>query len=266
MKKNKFDVDVDNPGFQAEADPILAHSNIAHVYHYRPPYEGEFFRRAATKMNIAQPDHLIDLCCGRGELAIGFSKYAEKITGVDGSKEMLKHATMHPRVHYELADVNMGQLGFREPADHIVIGSAIHWISGMSLFQIIKEHLKPSGHILISHTLFKLEDTGYGAAIQAINSKYGKVPRSVDLWGVEKLAGCGLVRTDGLRIARKLSLSIEFIYKNQLSYAYGRFHDNLRAMGQLYRAEMLDALSKFTSDGHLSATLVNWGEIYTRKN
>jgi len=263
MHKINFDVDVDNPIFQPEVDPIVAHSKIADVYQFRPPYEKEFFRRSSQNMRMTSLDNLLDLCCGRGELAIGFSDLVQQITGVDGSSEMLKHAIKHPKVNYQLADVNDESFLLDRMVNHIVIGSAIHWISGKCLSRIIQQYLKPGGHLLISHTLFKTEDQDYGVALSNINRKYGRVPRSVDLWGREKVEACGLICVDRLKIARRIFIDIESMYQNQLSYAYGSFHENISARPQEYKQEVLDTLSRFSSNGQIRTTLVNWGEIYS---
>jgi SAM-dependent methyltransferase len=126
---NNYDVDVDNPKWQPNLNSIATHSKIADYYKYRPPYLAEFFHIGAIKMKLRKSDKLLDLCCGRGELANGFSNYVDKIKAVDGSSQMLKNSIARNNISYHLADVNHDEMNFIEEIDHIVIGSAIHWVS-----------------------------------------------------------------------------------------------------------------------------------------
>lgn len=50
--------------------------------HLRPPYPGEFFRRAAQKLGLSERCALIDLGTGPGLLALGFAPYVGRIVGV----------------------------------------------------------------------------------------------------------------------------------------------------------------------------------------
>ena len=119
-------IDVDDPTFSYDVDPITAHSRIAQFYQYRPPYLKEFFEIIADKLNISGTGTLLDLCCGRGELASRFAEFAEHVFAVDGSKEMLDKKIPRENVEYFQADVNNGSLGLPWKVDYIVIGTVIH--------------------------------------------------------------------------------------------------------------------------------------------
>ncbi len=265
MKKNIFEVDVDNPNFTFMADPISSHSRLAGVYKFRPPYLKIFFHQAANKIGLSKTDNLLDLCCGRGEIAAGFSEYVNHIKAVDGSDKMLANAINLDNVKYYLANVNTDQMSFIEKVDHIVIGSAIHWINGERLFDIASRSLSPKSNIFVSHTLFKFDEQAYAYALRNLNHRYGRESLNVDLWGREKLDSCGFIRTDGVRLVRNISFDLDFLYQNQLSYAYNEFYHNISEKADDYKHEFFQTLSPLSTNGRVSATLVNWGEIYSPK-
>lgn len=72
-------VDVDNPRFKSSIDPISSHSRIANFYKFRPPYIEEFFVDASRKLELSKNSVILDLCCGRGELASRFAAFQKKL-------------------------------------------------------------------------------------------------------------------------------------------------------------------------------------------
>ena len=262
MNQKIFAIDVDNPKFSPTLDPISSHSRIADFYKYRPPYIKDFFHEASIKLDLTKKDNLLDLCCGRGELSAGFSQYINNIQAVDGSNEMLKNAIDLDNVNYHLADVNLDQMLFIKDIDRVVIGSAIHWITGEKLLKIAKNNLDKHGKFFVSHTLFKFDDQPYFNGLITLNKKYGRSYGNVDLWGQDKFKTCGFIPVDKIRLARKVSFDIEFLYGNQLSYAYQDFYKNIFKNVAVYKNELINTVSPFSLNGRISATLVNWAVIY----
>lgn len=176
---------------------------------------------------------------------------------------MLKNAVELKNVTYHQADVNLDEMAFIGKIDHITIGSAVHWIDGEKLAAIIRKNLAADGKIFVSHTLFNFDGQSYAIALQNLNEKYGQVRPRVDLWGSDKFKACGFVPIDGLRLVRNVSIGIEYLYRNQLSYAYREFYKKIFESAGRYRAEFMDAVSPFGSNGKVPATLVNWAVIYS---
>jgi SAM-dependent methyltransferase len=264
MKNFNFPVDVDNPKFKPMVDPIRAHSQIADFYKFRPPYLKEFFHLSSEKLILRQTDNLLDICCGRGELASGFSGYVNKILAVDGSEKMLANAIAHEKISYHLADINNQPLSFVEKVNHLVIGSAVHWIGAAALNGLIENNLHEEGKIFISHTLFKYDKQPYADALSKLNTKYGRSGRAVDLWGVDKLSASGFVPADQIRVVKEVVLDANFLYQNQLSYAYSDFFKIISNEAEQYKKEFFDTIKPYLSSGRLSATLVNWAVVYHR--
>lgn len=266
MSKLNFIVDVDNPAFKPEVHPITAHSRIAGVYKFRPPYLKDFFRQAANRLGLIKTDKLLDLCCGRGELSAGFSEYVNHINAVDGSCEMLQNSIPSNNVKYYLMDVNGEQLIFAEKADCLLVGSAVHWIKSKNLSELIISNLSLTGKVFISDTLFRFDGQPYAEVLRNLNMKYGRADGGIDLWGRDKLNACGFFQSDQIRMIANVKFDIDFLYKNQLSYAYKNFYKILSSEENKYKKEFYDVLLPFCSDGRLSATLVNWAVIYSPKS
>ncbi|MCY4072850.1 MAG: class I SAM-dependent methyltransferase [Chloroflexi bacterium] len=55
--------------------------------------------------------HILDLCCGTGQLASELTERGYKVAGVDGSKQMLNHARINaPQATFHCADVRYFEL------------------------------------------------------------------------------------------------------------------------------------------------------------
>lgn len=262
MNQKIIIVDMDNPEFRPTLDPVSSHSRIADFYKYRPPYLKDFFCEASAKLDLTKNDNMLDLCCGRGELSSGFSQYVNSIKAVDGSSEMLRNAIDLKNVNYHLADVNADEMPFIEDIDQVVIGSAIHWITRKKLSMIAKCNLKKNGNFFVSHTLFNFDDQPYFSDLVELNKKYGRSYGVVDLWGEEKFKSCGFKQVEKIRLVRKVSFDVDFLFRNQVSYAYGDFYENIFDNIDAYKSDLINEVSPFKLNGKISATLVNWAVIY----
>lgn len=256
-------VDVDNPEFKPSIDSISSHSRIANFYKFRPPYIEEFFVDASRKLALSKNSVILDLCCGRGELASRFATFTKEVVALDGSREMLAHKITNANVEYHLLDINDGDLTTLKKVDCVVIGSAIHWIKKEAIQKIVDNHLNSKGKFFITHTLFRFDEQPYFAPLQDLNKTYGRSPTSnVDLWGTEKMRNCGYQRLDGIRLVRSISFDLEYLLHNQLSYAYDTFFENTMSDLNQYKKDFTRVISPFLKQGKLSAKLVNWGVIF----
>jgi SAM-dependent methyltransferase len=248
---------------------IEAHSQIADFYKWRPPYAPGFFATAAQKLGLTADSCLLDLCCGRGELASGLSRFCGGVYAVDGSQRMLDNSIAVPGITYLLHDVNNEDFSLAKPVDHIVIGSAIHWVDPQSLESLVKRNLKPQGKVLVTHTLMTIQNQPWYRALANLNAAYGKggVGRGFkELGGADCLAACGFSKVDDLRFSRQATFDVEYLYKSQLSYLYGGFYDQVSADFEAYRKRLADTVAAhLDADGKLSGTLVNWGIVYGRQ-
>lgn len=261
---DRFVVDIDNHAYTPAVDPITAHSRIAEYYRFRPPYLEQFFAIAADKLALDTRTTLMDLCCGRGELASQLAGYSQRVIAIDGSQAMLDHRIQRDNVEYLLHDVNAAALPIAEQVDHLVIGSAIHWIAGSALKSIIERSLRGGGSVLVTHTTLDLQGQNYGPALRALNGRFGRsINPNVDFWGDAKLLDCGFKRVDSIRVAPVVQFGLDYLFNNQLAYGYGAFYDTIVSRLAEYRAAFDMTLKPYLKQGKLSARLVNWGVIYS---
>lgn len=247
---------------------IEAHSQIADFYKWRPPYAPNFFSTAAQKLGLTTDSCLLDLCCGRGELASGFSRLCGGVYAVDGSQRMLDNSIAMPGITYLLHDVNNEDFSLPKPADHIVIGSAIHWVEPQSLDRLVKRNLKPQGKVLVTHTLMTIQNQPWYRRLASLNAAYGNTGANMsakDLAGADRLAPCGFGKVDGLRISGQATFDVDYLYRSQLSYMYGDFYRRVSADFEGYRKRLAETVAEHRdANGQLSGTLVNWGVVYAR--
>lgn len=256
MKLNKNKVDRNQVG-------IYAHSSIAKYYKYRPPYLNEFFTHLASKLTIQQDDSVLDLCCGRGELANGVSKFAKNIYAVDGSPEMLAHSFKDEKIHYHLSNVNLGFLPFEDKFNHILIGTAIHWIRDDALTSIINNNLAPNGKICIIHRTLELVDQEVDHSLRMLNSKYGaRFDRKPDFFGADKLEKSGFHDAARFKLEKMVNFDLKYLYLNQVSRAYGVFQRNILSNSSNYKKDFIALISDHLNRSQFSAKVKNYAAIY----
>lgn len=263
--KSRVTIDTANPGDRLHsvfADPIGSHDRIAGYYKARPPYRPEFFRTAAEKMRIDGASVLLDLCCGTGILADGFSPHAGTVYGVDGSAAMLEHAVPKDNIRYFRHDVNAEALSLPLKASHLVIGDAVWYLKSDSLLNILRSNVENGGKVLVAHTRLMFSEQPYANALNRVLLSYRKDVADVDFKGEGILQKCGYAAADNIRMRAGIRFGIDFLILNQLSYAYRDFYETTHANIEKYRADMTAALTPFLENGQISATLINAGIVY----
>jgi len=256
-------MNLDHESTEVNRAGVVAHDNIANIYKYRAPYLDDFFIKLSMKLNFDENMCALDLCCGRGEVAVGIQQYANKIYAVDGSTEMLANAIKKDNIFYYKADANIGQLPFSEKFENIFIGTAIHWLSDRALKSIIKSHLYVNGKVIIIHRLFRFDEQEFHLPLNKLNYKFGKRDNfSLDFTGLSKLEKCGFKPIDQLRIVTEVKFDVNYLYLNQLSLAYNEFYKNITQEESAYKTEFMDKILPFAKNGHLKAKLINWAIIY----
>lgn len=248
---------------EANKAGIYAHSILAKFYKFRPPYLDVFFNELSLKLGIKSEERILDLCCGKGELAKGFSKLAGEIYAVDGSPEMLSDSFKDEKIIYHLCNVNSGTLPFDEKFNYILIGTAIHWIRDYALTPIVNHNLLTNGRICIIHRSLDFDEQDFNESLRWLNSKYGKkIDYKPDFSGADKMKKCGLIEVDRLSIEKTVSFDLKYLYLNQLSLAYGTFQNNVIMKPDAYKNEFIETISPYVNDGRLSGRLTNNAIIY----
>lgn len=251
---------------------ISIHAKLAKLYKYRPPYMNIFFQTTINKLNISEKTTLLDLCCGRGELASRFSPFSDNIFGIDGSAEMLKNKIEKKNITYFLSDINAETISLPDKVDTIVVGSAMHWLEKNSLQSMINTNLKKNGKFFAAHTHLELSEESYYQHLKNLNIQYGftsKVTqkKQIDFFGKEKMYYCGFQTIDNIRVTSTVTFDLEWFFYNRLTYLYqDKFRKNVMANLEAYKTEFFEVLSPFLENGKLKAKLLNTGIIYGQKS
>lgn len=117
----------------------------------RPPYPGELIARVAGLCGLDPAGRLMDLGCGPGQLAIGFSPYAGEVVAVDPEPEMLGIASASAGaegikfVHGSSYDLP-GDFGvFRA----VTIGRAFHWMDRVDTLRRLDGMIESGGAVVL---------------------------------------------------------------------------------------------------------------------
>lgn len=259
IKNQKFPSDPNQAG-------IHAHNVLSNLYKFRPPYLKDFFNELSIKLKLSERDTVLDLCCGRGELADGVHDSVKHVFAIDGSDGMLLNAIQNSNVTFYNANVNSGILPIKEKVNNILIGTAIHWIRDYALTPILDEYLLPDGKVCMIHRSMDFDDEDFNVPLRNLNAKYQKkVDYRPDFTGYAKMQKCGFQEIKKIIIKRKIKFDLEYFYLNQLSLAYGDFQENIFLHANNYKQDFINALTPYLNDGKLSGSLTNWAIIYSKK-
>jgi SAM-dependent methyltransferase len=243
-------------------ESIISHSAQAKYYKYREPYLQDLFVQLSNKLQLNSESRLLDICCGSGELAKGFSDYVGKIYAIDGSAEMLAFAPPLKNTIYSQHDVNLTAFKAPEPVDHFVIGRAIHWIAADSLINMIKVNLKMGGRIVICSTQWAAD---WGSIYLSVLQEYkDQSARRFDFTGTETLRSAGFEGVDRFLVRRKGKFDLQFLVGHALSTSYGDSLKKLSLDIDRFKTTLFNNLSPHFKDGKLEGEFASWAIIYAR--
>ncbi|MEL6437833.1 MAG: class I SAM-dependent methyltransferase [Cyanobacteria bacterium J06621_8] len=102
---------------------------------------------------LPKSQHILDLCCGTGQLSMLLSRQGYRVTGLDGSEQMLKYAQENSGLSDAQADFILGDarsFSLSTPVDAVISTSASlnHIMSPeelTSVFHQVNQVLKPGG-------------------------------------------------------------------------------------------------------------------------
>ncbi|HVU33373.1 MAG TPA: methyltransferase domain-containing protein [Opitutaceae bacterium] len=171
--------------------------------------------------------HALDVGCGTGSSSVALLPYAETITGVDASSEMLAQACRHPRIHFHKAHAEA--LPFRSDTfDLVTVSSAYHWFDH-HLFLAEAARVIRAGRCLV---LYKAGSTGTATdqpafdrwRREALNVRYPKVARNHDRLTADLAAAFGF---------REIACET---MTHQRRYSLDEYVDNLLTHSSVIRA------------------------------
>jgi SAM-dependent methyltransferase len=120
---------------------------------YREPFLPAFFARAAKKLALTGNETLIDLACGTGDVAFGFSPYVGQLVGVDIERAQVEAA--RAEAERRGLDIRLVESAVEEVPDDVgrfdlvTIGRAHMWLRADATVDRLDRILAPGGRIFI---------------------------------------------------------------------------------------------------------------------
>ncbi|XP_042517043.1 putative methyltransferase DDB_G0268948 [Macadamia integrifolia] len=119
----------------------------------RPKYPSEWY----SKIAALTPNRTLawDVGTGNGQAAIGVAEHYEQVIATDVSKDQLKHATPHPKVHYVHTPFSMSKeelaslVGGEGSVDLITVAEAVHWFDHPTFYSLANHVLKKPGGVIV---------------------------------------------------------------------------------------------------------------------
>jgi SAM-dependent methyltransferase len=152
-------------------------SAAAHYRHGRPPYATALFDRVAERVGLTQAHAVLDLGCGPGQLALGFARFAGRVTAIDPEPEMLRIAEA------EAAEAGLA-IRFVEGSSYdigtelgsfrlVVIGRAFHWMDRADTLRRLDGMIEAGGALaLFGDRHPEMLENAWRAVYDAVLDKY----------------------------------------------------------------------------------------------
>ena len=237
----------------------------AEYYACRIPYLPLFFEKASKQLALHKGSRLMDLACGSGELAVGFSNYLSKITAIDQSERMLELA--RSRVP---DNVSLIQFDLNEPFaldigyfDVIVIGRALRYLKKDPLFKVLDQTLTDGGSTLVCGSGLQQTTPWANTYVRTVRP-FQDMSKPLDpswrkLFENTQFENSGVITRIG-----EMRFSINDLVNNMLSYR--AFSLTIRENLGDFRSQLAEALSPyFVQENTLMGTVRSYGTRYRRR-
>lgn len=126
-------------------------ASVVDAYQYRPPYPPETFS-ILTDLMVDRPRRVLDLGCGRGEIARQLVLQVDQVDAIDWSSAMIRAGRQlpggdDPRLLWICSRAEEAPL--RPPYSLITAGSSLHWMNWDVLFFRLATALTARGYLAI---------------------------------------------------------------------------------------------------------------------
>ena len=128
--------------------------SIVEAYQYRPPYPAETFEILAG-LTTGEPRVVLDVGCGRGDVARELVKFVERIDAVDFSTNMIETGKKlpggdNPRISWIIGPVE--EVPLTPPYALVTAGASLHWMDWYVVLPRFREALVTGGYLAITGT------------------------------------------------------------------------------------------------------------------
>jgi SAM-dependent methyltransferase len=126
-------------------------ASVVTAYEHRPPYPPEVFEILLSLMTD-QPKRVLDLGCGRGEIAREIVGQVDRVDAVDPSAAMIATGQRmpsgdHPQLRWICAKAENAML--EAPYDLAAAGNSLHWMDWARIFPRLEAVLSPRANLAL---------------------------------------------------------------------------------------------------------------------
>lgn len=154
-------------------------STAEHYLAGRPPYAPALIAWVARRCALRKNQRVLDLGCGPGQLALGFSKFVSSVTAIDPEPEMIRvaraAASGQTAQNIEFIEGTADQVGAHLGVFRMVtIGRAFHWMDRVDTLVRLDQIIEPRGAVvLFGDSHLELPENQWHAEYRALLDRYG---------------------------------------------------------------------------------------------
>ena len=252
---------------KVEPTSIKIHSDQADYYRYRTPYIAGLFEAVCKELGITKTSTLMDLGCGRGEVASYLSNYAKKVYAIDGSKEMIDLSIKKEGIEYQVVDLNAENPVIKNKVDHLFFGRSIHWFPSESLHRLSSKLLDEEGCIVVCSTQWSPVGD-WGRVYFETRHKFipPRQKQRHDFTGFVSLNGAGFVPTRKLAVDQVFRVDVDFMTGHTFSTTYRENLKKLKSLSTEFGDEMKRSLQRYEEKNEMAIKVTSWAQIYKRSS
>ncbi|QSO54056.1 methyltransferase domain-containing protein [Alicyclobacillus curvatus] len=130
-------------------------TSVVDAYQYRASFPAEVFTKLLELMDQSSSHAILDIGCGRGEIARQLVEKVERVDAVDISPTMIEVGKRlqngdHPNLRWICAKAEEAPLN--PPYNLITAGNSLHWMDWDKLMPVMSSALAPKGTLAIVST------------------------------------------------------------------------------------------------------------------
>ncbi|MBN2379823.1 class I SAM-dependent methyltransferase [candidate division WOR-3 bacterium] len=234
------------------------------AYRFRAPYPAETFE-ILSGLVTDSPRVVLDVGCGRGEIARNLVFRLDRVDAVDFSSPMIEAGRKlplgnHPHLHWIHGRAEDAPLN--PPYNLITCGMSLHWLDWDVVIPRFAEILKPDGFLATVANLFG--DFPWSEELRSLRVSYRGYESARPHKAIEELEKLGLFTTLGE------SVTSEVVHSNTVEEYIEQYHSRSdmarvqlgREASERFDEEFQKLIAKYTSDKIIKVryrTKVTWG-------
>ncbi len=233
-------------------------------YGGRTPYLPQFFGVLARELNLGPQSHVLDIACGRGELAVGISPYVGRVFAIDESPAMIEEANSRPKINIEYFNARIEDLTGAQykNASAILVGRALRYLPRDKALKFF-ENVLPVGAAIVACTSAIPNAVPWRGTFDEVRAKYGYRKGTQNFRESDYFSNTRFVFSNTPIVRAETSFTLESLLKNALSF---------RSISELpadklsdFEKDLADALQPYLNENGEYAGLIQTAGAIFRK-